>query len=102
MSLSIASNNRGRGLLQLTGKDDYRDFGKAVGVDLVACPDLVADQEYAAMAAAWEWDRSKLNPIADAADFEKVTRVINGGLNGFAERKRLYSMALEALRDKEA
>lgn len=88
---------RGRGLIQLTGKADYAACGKALGADLINCPELLNDPEYAAKSAGWEWNRGRLNDIADAGDFEKLTRKINGGLNGFEDRQKRWERAKTAL-----
>ena len=88
---------RGRGPLQTTGRDDYRDFGAAVGFDLVAQPDLLIQPGWGALAAAWEWNRGDLNTLADAGDFEQITRRINGGLLGEPDRLAKYQQALKAL-----
>lgn len=88
---------RGRGLLQLTGKDDYRDCGAALCLDLLEHPEILNEPEAAALAAAWEWSRSNLNPLADKMQFEAITLRINGGLNGQAARARLYERSLQAL-----
>lgn len=88
---------RGRGLLQLTGKDDYRDCGAALCLDLLGHPELVNEPETAALAAAWEWNRGRLNELADKMQFEAITLRINGGLNGQAARARLYERSLQAL-----
>ena len=77
----------GRGLLQVTGRESYRRFGKLLGVDLEAQPDLAADARYALAIAAAEWHESSCNVFADHDDIRAVTRAINGGLTGFEERK---------------
>ena len=78
---------RGRGLFQLTGRSNYRAAGEALGLPLEASPEFVALPSYAALTAAWFWDNHGLNALADADDIEGITRAINGGLNGLAERK---------------
>lgn len=88
---------RGRGLVQLTGRENYRNAGTALGLDLVGQPDLLMQPTAAAMSAGWFWDSRNLNPLADSGDFDKITRAINGGLNGKPERDRLYALALSAL-----
>ena len=88
---------RGRGLIQLTGKDDYRECGEALGLDLLGCPELLNEPANAAMSAGWEWDRSKLNAVADSGDFEKLTRIINGGLNGYPDRLERWERAKPVL-----
>lgn len=88
---------RGRGLIQLTGRANYEKAGKALGMDLVACPEMLGEPALAARSAAWFWTSHGCNELADAGDFEKITRRINGGLNGYAERLGLWTAAKEAL-----
>ena len=94
---------RGRGLIQLTGRANYRaytrhrhDLGDAEA-DLEAHPDLVGQPPLAADVAGWFWDNRKINDAADRDDVEAVTRKINGGLNGLEDRKRYLRLAKEAL-----
>jgi putative chitinase len=77
----------GRGLIQLTGKDNYRAFGEAIGEDLVANPELVEQPRYAALSAGWFWNKRNLNELADANDIETMTKRINGGFIGIDDRK---------------
>jgi putative chitinase len=86
---------RGRGPIQLTGRDNYRACGMAIGVDLVGDPDLLATPGPGCLAAAWFWARNGLNALADAGDFVTITRRINGGLNGLAERREFWAQAKE-------
>ena len=88
---------RGRGLLQTTGRNNYKRTGDALGVDLIESPEKLAQPEYAARSAAWFWDEHDLNELADAGNFERITKKINGGLNGYAERVALHNAATEAL-----
>ena len=87
----------GRGLLQITGRANYTACGAALGLDLVNHPELLEQPEHAAMSAGWFWDRAKLNKLADAGDFEAITRRINGGTNGAAQRRQYYQRALQIL-----
>ncbi len=75
---------RGRGPFQLTGRDNYYDFGGSIGVDLVIAPQLVSDHySYGALSAAWFWKTRGCNELADAGDFFTISKRINGvGLNG--------------------
>jgi putative chitinase len=84
---------RGRGPIQLTGRDNYRTCGSAIGVDLVGDPDLLAAPGPGCLAAAWFWARKGLNALADAGDFVAITRRINGGLTGLAERQEFWTRA---------
>jgi putative chitinase len=88
---------RGRGLIHLTGKANHEAASADLGVDLVAHPELLEQPEYAAMAAAWFWASRGLNELADQGDFDGITRRINGGLTGLAERRVLWERAKGAL-----
>lgn len=88
---------RGRGLLQTTGRANYKATGDALGVDLITTPEELAKPPLAARSAAWYWKRHRLNELADAGDFRLVTRRINGGYNGYAERVALWEKANEVL-----
>lgn len=88
---------RGRGLLQLTGKTNYRDFSRWSGLDCVADPDQLLGP-CCAPSAVFFWDSHQLNGLADADDLAGITRRINGGLNGIAARRALLEKAKDALR----
>lgn len=88
---------RGRGCIQLTGHANYFHCGKALGVDFVANPDLVATPKYASLSAGWFWSTHNCNAPADALDFAKVTKIINGGLIGLADREKHVREALSVL-----
>jgi putative chitinase len=88
---------RGRGLKQLTGKDNHRACSAGLGVDLVANPDLLLDPVYAARSAAWFWSANKCNSFADSGDIEGLTKRINGGLIGIEDRKKRFASAVRAL-----
>ena len=81
----------GRGLIQLTGKDNYKRFSDAVGVDFVSNPELVEQPEYACLSAGWFWSVNGLNKLADAKDILGMTKRINGGTIGLAHREELYA-----------
>ena len=81
---------RGRGLKQLTGKDNYTRCGNALGVDLVSNPDLLLEPMYAARSAGWFWKSNKLSKFADADDIKGMTKKINGGYIGLEARQALY------------
>jgi len=84
---------RGRGLIQLTGKKNYRAFAKWVGDDeIMDDPDLVASV-YAVQSAVYYWERNNLNRLADKDDIDAVTKKINGGFNGLAHRRDLLNKA---------
>ena len=88
---------RGRGLKQLTGKDNYTRCGQGLGLDLVASPDLLLEPEGAALSAAWFWAINKCGPIADADDFVGLTKKINGGTIGLEDRQRRYKAVLATI-----
>jgi len=91
------SKYRGRGLIQITGRANHSACGEALGLDLINKPELLEQPQYAAMSAAWFWSTRGLNTLADQKDFTKITRRINGGLNGQADRQALYDKALQVL-----
>ncbi|MGY2190485.1 glycoside hydrolase family 19 protein [Pseudomonas pergaminensis] len=88
---------RGRGLIQITGRANNAACGEALGLDLINKPELLEQPQYAAMSAAWFWSTRGLNTLADQGEFLKITRRINGGLNGLADRQALYEKALKVL-----
>ena len=90
---------RGRGFLQITGRAAYREMGKRIGIDLEAVPDKAGEPLYALMTAAAFWDSRKLNTYADQDNIEIITKRINGGFNGLADRKRKYAKAVEVFSD---
>jgi putative chitinase len=87
----------GRGLIQLTGKDNYRAFGEAIGEDLVANPQLVEEPRYAALSAGWFWNKRGLNALADVMDVETMSKRINGGTIGMADRIAKINKVLDVL-----
>ena len=88
---------RGRGLIQITGKNNYRACGEALGLGLIEQPDLLEKPQHACMSAAWFWATNGLNTLADAGKFDAITQRINGGQNGAADRQALYARALKVL-----
>ena len=92
-----AAKYLGRGLIQLTGKENYEHCGSNLGVDLLGSPDLLATPEYAALSAGWFWNKKGLNSLADAGDFETMTKRINGGTLGLDDRKAKIAKALSVL-----
>jgi|GEM_PF-430044 len=87
---------RGRGLIQLTGKRNYQRFSEWMEDDVVARPDLVASR-YAVESAVYYWSENDLNALADLDDVKRVTRRINGGLNGLEDRLELLERAKRAI-----
>ena len=88
---------RGRGLKQLTGKFNYEKCGRELGVDFVGNPDLLLEPMYAARSAGWFWRSNALSTYADKGDLEGMTKRINGGLIGYAERKAKYDKILAVI-----
>ena len=92
-----ASKYFGRGLIQLTGKDNYERCGLAIGVDLLPNPDLLLDPRYAALSAGWFWNKHGLNELADAQEHGIITKRINGGTLGLDDRILKTTKALQVL-----
>jgi len=92
-----AAKYLGRGLIQLTGKENYANCGSGIGVDLLSNPTLLLDPRYAALSAGWFWNKKGLNSLADASDLETMTKRINGGLIGLEDRKAKIAKALSIL-----
>ena len=91
---------KGRGPIQITGRANYRRFGDLLGTDLVAQPERAALPELAFRIAGLFWSKKGLNELADRVSpdaFREITRRINGGFNGLAERERLYETAKTVL-----
>ncbi len=91
---------RGRGLIQITGRDNYHACGAVLGIDLVAHPERLEEPYYAAVSAAEWWRRKGCNQLADTGDMAAVTRVVNGGLTGLDDRLTLYAAAMTYLGGK--
>ena len=88
---------RGRGCIQLTGHANYYHAGQALGEDFVMQPELVATPMYAALTAGWFWNTHKLNQFADNRDWKMMTKKINGGFIGLADREKHINHALAVL-----
>ena len=91
---------RGRGLIQITGRDNYRASGNALHIDLITYPEQLESPGLAALSAAEWWHRHGCNQLADTGDMAAVTRRVNGGLTGLDDRLKLYSAALAYLGGK--
>lgn len=93
----------GRGLIQTTGRANYlltREGLRKLGIpapDFITSPETLEQPTWAALSAAWYWQSRGLNELADAGDFERITRRINGGLNGYEDRKALWAAAKKAM-----
>jgi putative chitinase len=88
---------RGRGYIQITGRDAYRAIGALVGLDLEAAPDLATAPEHALLVACGFWQWKGLNAICDGGTYEDATRRINGGLVGLADRRAWLDKVLRTL-----
>ena len=90
---------RGRGPIQITGRANYEQLRVALGLDCVAHPVILEDPHNAARVSGWFWKGRGLNELADGGtvNFTKITRRINGGTNGLADREMFYSRARAAL-----
>jgi putative chitinase len=84
---------KGRGPIQITGRDNYQSYGDAIGVDIINDPELAATPEVGFQLAAEYWTRNDLNRYADRGQFNTVTERINGGQNGKADRRNRWARA---------
>jgi len=95
---------KGRGLIQLTGRSNYRQYTEhrrnlgETSIDFEQTPEIVSEPPFAANVAGWYWDSRKINALADRDDVKAVTRKINGGLNGLNDRKRYLGLAKQSLK----
>lgn len=92
--------HRGRGPIQLTGRDNYLRCGAAIGFDLLSSPELLQEPMVGCMASAWFWAAGNptgksLNPLAERGDVGAVTRAVSGGNLGLLERSNLTQRALK-------
>ena len=87
----------GRGVIQLTGRENYERCGTAISADLINQPQLLVEPHYAALSAGWFWNKKGLNALADAQDYDTMTKRINGGLNGQDDRKAKIAKAISVL-----
>jgi putative chitinase len=92
-----ASKYLGRGLIQLTGKENYERCGLAIGIDLLSNPDLLLDPRHAVMSAGWFWNKKGLNELADQQEHGQITKRINGGTIGLDDRIAKTTKAAQAL-----
>lgn len=81
---------KGHGPMQVTGRANHKACGDALGIDLQANPTLITTPEYGTASACWFWNSRNLSPLADVGWFKTITRIINGGYNGLAERVRYW------------
>jgi putative chitinase len=80
---------RGRGFLQITGKENYYRLANDTDIDCLKKPDLLLEEANAMISALWFWNLKGLNQLADKDDIVGITKKINGGLNGIVPRKQL-------------
>lgn len=90
--------HRGHGLIQLTGKDNHKAFAASIGMTLDDAMAYMQTRAGAVESACYFWKTRKLNALADTPGIEDETRRINGGLNGFADRKALFTKTLKVLK----
>lgn len=91
---------RGRGVIQLTGRDNYTAFGKTINLPAEKVVDYVCTTEGALESALWYWNSRNINAAADAGDIVKMTKLVNGGTIGLEDRKKHYEHAMEVLTGK--
>lgn len=88
---------KGRGLMQLTGKYNYTEYKKFCGFDVLKHPELLAKPVGAIRSSMWIWKKKNLNYYADIDALLTITKLINGGTNGYSERKKYYNRARRAI-----
>lgn len=82
---------RGRGFIQITGKENYTKLSKDTGIDFVNNPDLLLEEANSMISALWFWKKINGNALADKDDIKSITKAINGGYNGLEERIELLN-----------
>ncbi len=95
---------KGRGLIQLTGRANYALLSEAFGIDLITNPELLEQPDLAARSAAWFWKSRGLNELADLdtdASFRRITKRVNGGYNGEADRIKYWVRAKDVFYEEE-
>jgi putative chitinase len=90
---------RGRGIIQITGRDNYEKLSDSLGQNFLGEPDLLLEPRWATMSAGWFWDTRRLNALCDKKDWVNLTQRINGGLHGINDRTAKTKKALELLGD---
>ena len=90
---------RGRGLIQLTGKNNYLTYAMQSNNDSLIDPQIVIEPEYATDSAGWFWATNGLNRLADKGDVKRVTRKVNGGYNGLTDRSAKFGKLMIILGD---
>jgi putative chitinase len=87
----------GRGLIQLTGKNNYTKFAADLGISIEECVAYMETPQGACASAGWFWDNNSLNQYCDSNDFVTLTKRINGGTIGLEDRQHHYALALRLL-----
>lgn len=88
---------KGRGLIQITGRSNYEQMSKMLGVDFINGPTLLQTPRYAVESAFAWWRKNGLNELADKGDVKAVTKRVNGGYNGLDDRIKIFERAKRAL-----
>lgn len=96
-SLGDGARYKGRGLIQITGRANYSRLASDLKIACVEKPELLETPENACRSAGWFWSKNSLNKYADSGDFVWLTKRINGGTNGLADRQELYGRACKVL-----
>lgn len=89
---------KGRGLIQLTGRYNYSAASSATGIDFIKNPELLSEPDNATRVSCWWWQSKGLNELADKGDFRRITKIVNGGYNGWTDRLNFYNKAKEVLK----
>ncbi len=89
---------KGRGLIQITGRANYKELSEELSYDFIADPEALEKPGAASYSAAWFWWARHLNRLADIDAFEKITKKINGGLNGYEDRCKHWEITKNALK----
>lgn len=88
---------RGRGLIQITGREGYASCAKSIGLDLVSHPEVLEQPVNAALSAAWYFAAHGCLTFADSGDVRSITRLTNGGLTGYPQRLALFGAAQKVI-----
>lgn len=91
---------RGRGVFQLTGKDNYQNFAKTKGMELDGVVKYLETPKGALESACWFWKKHNLNTVIDTQGIDKVSQIINGGIDGLIDRKEKYNNILTIIGEK--
>lgn len=89
---------KGRGLIQITGKRNYALASLALDLPLLETPEKLEEPLNAVRSAGWFWSNNNLNALADMGLFKEITKRINGGYNGYADRYKLYQRAFDVIK----